>query len=482
MVFSRQMYLIRHQNLKMRSTKSRIILNVVLCLTVLGTFASGQATPTPTPTPSPTPVTGKAPVIVIPGITGSDLYNKTTGKLVWFVRSRAKDDDIRLPITPNIAANTDNLVTKDIIRAVKVARIIPEVEIYQQLIEGLKTRGGYREVKWDEAGPDDAQDTFFVFPYDWRRDNVETARLLVQRVEQLKTKLGKPDLKFNIIAHSMGGLVSRYAAMYGDADIPDGRIRPTWAGAKHFDKIFLLGTPNQGSVSSLKALLEGYSYLGGGINLPFVRDISNFDVFTIPAAYQLLPHSGTFLAYGEDLKPVKLDIYEPRTWEEYGWDIWNGEKFSKNFTAAEQNNALLYFRAVLDRAKRFQEALNANTSPKIPVNFYLMGSDCKDTQDALLVRRNESKDRWITQFNAQSFTASDGTKVTSEELKPLLHSVGDSVVTKRSLTASTLANNGNPNVLPLAGDLLQCETHGRLVTNPAIQDKLFMTLGAVPTP
>lgn len=465
----------------MRSTKSRIILNVVLCLAASGTFAVGQTEPKASPTPSPTPRIGKAPIIFIPGLLGSELYNKNTGKQVWFTRGRAKDDDIRLPITPNISANIDSLIPKDIIRNVKLVRFIPELEIYERLIEGLKNRGGYREVKWDEAGPDDAQDTFFVFPYDWRRDNVESARLLINRVSVLKAKFGKPDMKFNIVAHSMGGLISRYAAMYGDADIPGGRISPTWAGAKHFDKIFLLGTPNEGSVSALKVILEGFSYIGGGINLPFVRDISNFDVFTIPSAYQLLPHSGTFLAYGEDLKPIKLDIYEPRTWEEYGWDIWNGEKFSKNFTAAEQNNALLYFRSVLNRAKRFQEALNANTSPQIPVNFYLMGSDCKDTQDALLLRRNESKDKWITQFNAQSFTASDGTKVTSEALKPLLYSVGDSVVTKRSLTAATIKKNGNPNVLPLAGDLLQCETHGRLVTNPAIQDKLFLLLGAVPT-
>jgi pimeloyl-ACP methyl ester carboxylesterase len=466
----------------MKSIRSHIILNLVLCLAVFSTFAVGQTDPKPSPSPSPTPRTGKAPIIFIPGLLGSELYNKNTNKQVWFTRGRAKDDDIRLPITPNIAANVDNLVPRDIIRNVKLVRFIPELEIYERLIVSLKERGGYREVKWDEAGPDDAQDTFFVFPYDWRRDNVETARLLINRVTALKAKLGKPDMKFNIIAHSMGGLVSRYAAMYGDADIPGGRITPTWAGAKHFDKIFLLGTPNEGSVSALKIILEGFSYIGGGINLPFVRDISNFDVFTIPSAYQLLPHSGSFLAFGEDLKPIKLDIYDPNTWEEYGWDVWNGQKFSKRFTTAEQNNAQLYFRAVLRRAKRFQEALNANTSPTVPVSFYLMGSDCKDTQDALVLRRNEAKDKWITQFNAQAFTASDGTKVTSEALKVQVYAVGDSVVTKRSLTSSTLAANGNPNVLPLKGELLQCETHGRLVTNPDIQDKLFLLLGALPTP
>ncbi len=450
-----------------------------LCIALLVSVASYAQTEAAA---TPKPITGKAPVIIVPGLTGSELYNKNTGKTVWFSRSRAKDDDIRLPITPNIAANRDSLVPREIIRSVRLVKFIPEVEIYERLIEGLTKRGNYREVKWEDATANDAEDTFFVFPYDWRRDNVESAQIFVRKINELKAKLGKPDLKFNVVAHSMGGLISRYAAMYGDSDIQGSRPRPTWAGAKHFDKIFLLGTPNEGSVSSLKALLEGYSYIGGGVNLPFIRDISNFDVFTIPSAYQLLPHEGTFVAYGEDLKPIKVDIYDPKTWETYGWDVWNGEKFQKKFTPAEQNNALPYFRAVLNRAKRFQEALNANTAEKVPVSFYLMGAECKDTQDSMIIRKNGSGDGWTTHFNAASFTASDGTKVTSEMLKPLLYTVGDAVVTKRSLTAATLRANGNPNALPIAGDLIQCESHGKLVTNPDIQDKLFLLLGAVPVP
>jgi alpha-beta hydrolase superfamily lysophospholipase len=36
--------------------------------------------------------------------------------------------------------------------------------------------------------------------------------LLINRIDELKSKLKRPDLKFNIIAHSMGGLIARYAA------------------------------------------------------------------------------------------------------------------------------------------------------------------------------------------------------------------------------------------------------------------------------
>lgn len=460
--------------MKMRFNQN--FLRILVCVT----FAASAVFAQEKSAERPAPATGKPPVIVIPGTTGSDLYNKKTGKQVWFSTRRNKDDDIRLPITPNLAANVDNLEARDILRAVKVARLLPEVEIYDRLIDGLTNRAGYREVKWNEAKAGDHVDTFFVFPYDWRRDNVESAQLLIKKIEELKKKLGRPRMKFNVVAHSMGGLISRYAAMYGDSDIPYGPLKPNWSGASHFNKVFLLGTPNEGSVSSLRALIEGYSYIGGGINLPFVRDISNVDVFTIPSAYQLLPHDGTVFAYDDELKPIPIDIYEPRTWTEYGWDIWNGKKFAKDFSAAEQNNAEIYFRAVLSRAKRFQEALNANTATKVPVSFYLMGGDCKETATALILRRSEKKDKWLSQFNAAPFTSSLGKAFGADSLKSVIYSVGDGTVTKTSLTASNLIANGKQNVLPLAGEIFQCETHGKLVTNPEIQDKLFVLLGAVP--
>ena len=225
---------------------------------------------------------GKTPIIIIPGLTGSELVNAKTGEEVWFKPTRAKDDDIRLPISPNLSANRDNLVPRDIIRSVKLLKFLPESEIYERLIDALEKRGGYKEGIWETPPKDGFQDTFYVFPYDWRLDNVENARLLIRKVEALKRRLRKPNLKFNIVAHSMGGLLARYAAMYGNADIPGGDIRPTWAGARHFDKIVLLGTPNEGSVSTIDALLNGFSYIGGGLNLPFIQDISRFDMFTIP--------------------------------------------------------------------------------------------------------------------------------------------------------------------------------------------------------
>lgn len=424
------------------------------------------------PASPPPPPMGKAPIIIIPGITGSELKNSKTGKTVWFSRGRDKDDDIRLPISPDLKKNRDTLVPGDIIRGFRLLRFLPEVEIYNQLILSLEKRGGYREAKWDDPKPGDDLDTFYVFPYDWRIDNVETARKLIRDIDQLKQKLGKPDLKFNIVAHSMGGLISRYAAMYGDAELRSGTVRPTWAGAKHLDKIFLLGTPNEGSVRALDALINGLSIING-INIPFFRDIDRFDVFTTQSIYQLLPHEGSLMAYDEELKPIELDIFDPATWEEYDWAIWKDKKFDKKFSEEEQRNARLYLRAALKRAMDFQAAISRPGRDNIPVTFYLLGADCKETPNAFILRQDGKKDRWITQFDPKSFKRDDGTKIEAEELKKLLFAVGDGVVTRRSLAGeSTLKRGGEP-IVPIAAEIFQCESHTRLVTNLQIQDRLF---------
>lgn len=449
---------------------------LVLFFVFFSATASAQADKSVPPVPI-----GKAPIIIIPGITGSDLVNSKTNEVVWFKAGRSKDDDIRLPISPILSRNRDNLVPKDILREIKLLKFLPEIEIYERLANALETKGGYTEGKWDAPGKNGDRDTYYVFPYDWRRDNVENARLLVTKVEALKRKLGNRNLKFNIIAHSMGGLIARYAAMYGNTNIPVGPPKPTWVGARNFDKIFLVGTPNEGSVSTINALLNGFSYVGG-INLPFIQDISRFDAFTIPSLYQLLPHEGTLLAYDENLKPLNIDIYDPATWETYGWGIWKDDDYLKKFTPAEVRNVDAYFKAVLARAKRFQAALNANSSVKVPVSFYLMGGDCKDTLDGMLLLRNAKKDRWETRFKADSFTRSNGEKVSGEEVKKLLFSLGDSTVTRRSLEAKGAAQFTNRPVLPIVSELYQCELHSKLITNPEIQDRLFLLINSVSTP
>jgi len=421
----------------------------------------------------------RSPVIIIPGLLGSKLVNKNTGKDVWFELSRAKDDDLRLPISPNLSQNKDNLIAKDIIRSVKLVKFLPQTDIYETLLQSLVSNG-YKEGDWDNPGASGFENTVYVFGYDWRRDNVENARLLMQKIATLKVKFKRPGLKFNLIGHSMGGLIAQYAAMYGNADLPTGKRKPkpTWKGAADIDKIFLVGTPNEGSVGALNGLLNGFAIFGtNSINLPFFQNLNRLDVFTIPSIYQLLPHEKTLRVYDENLKPLAVDIYNPLTWEKYGWAAYLDKNFAENFNVTEQKNAKPYFRAALLRAKRFNEALDAGVGTKSPVSLYYLGAECKETLDAAVIYRDAKKEVWETLFKANSFTRSgDGVKVSGKELEQLIYAPGDGVVAKRSFLSGT----GKSDADLIAGKELSiaCDEHNKLTNNAEIQKSLLAVLDA----
>ena len=422
---------------------------------------------------------GRLPVIIIPGLIGSELVNKNTGDKVWFDLLRAKDDDLRLPVSPNLKANRDNLVPGDILRKIQLIRFTPEIEIYQKLIDALEA-DGYTEGKLDAPPENGSTDTFYVFPYDWRLDNVENSHLLLKKLDELRAKLKNPKLKFNVVAHSMGGLIARYAEMYGKADLTARSVRPTWKGASYFNNISLIATPNGGSLSALNSLLNGFSLFGGGkLNLPFVQNLSEYDLFTIPSIYQLLPHDGMVRAYDENLKPIKVDVYNPATWEKYGWTAYTNEDFTKKIENTTPEQAKAYFRAVLLRAKLFQAALDAKPARKNPIPIYYLGSECKPTIDGMILYKDSKDNVWKTEFEADSFTKSDGTKVSKDELEKVLYSPGDGVVPKRSLISSLLSVGKFRNLRSgVVGDELTiaCGEHNRLAGDEIIGKSLLSVL------
>jgi pimeloyl-ACP methyl ester carboxylesterase len=437
---------------------------------------------------------GKRPVIIIPGILGSELEHAETKESVWVNLSLPKSDGLSLPISPDLSKNRDSLTVKGIIKTVNISRFLPEVSIYQALTDSMERYGGYTEGSWENPDIENGGlDKYYIFAYDWRRDNVENARLLIQKIDELKTKLGKADLRFNVIAHSMGGLIARYAAMYGDKDLPANleKLSPDWAGARHFNKIFMFGTPNEGAMSSLEVLLKGYTIAGFYIN-----NLSTESVITSPAIFQLLPHQSTARFYDENLKPIEVDLYNPQTWKDYGWSAYTNKSFLNKFSG--QPNALdksgkksefadvtlqeldEYFANVLKRAKGFHEALDANTAVPASISFFAFGSDCGDTLDGALIIKNAKTKEWQTFFTSRSFTNSEGKKFTKAAVKELLFAPGDTRVTRRSLLAETIAHENYRNSLfrkslPVNATFF-CELHDELPNNKIVQNNFLTAL------
>jgi len=422
--------------------------------------------------------TDKRPVIVIPGILGSELINSKTGETVWPSAFRTNNDV--LPINPNLEANRDDLVPGKILETVRLARILPEVYVYRDLLEALRHYAGYREGNWENPGINDDRDTFYVFPYDWRRDNVANARELIQRIQRLKQRLQRPDLKFNIIAHSMGGLIARYAAMYGDADLPpdDDAIRPTWQGAAHISKIVMIGTPNEGSADAFATLVEGYSITEGlRRRVPLLNKLSAEDAARTPSVFQLLPHRQAARFLDENLQPLQLDLYDPQVWKNYGWGAINSPELRHHFgSSAEDLDA--YLAATLKRTRRFHEALDAVENSDSPVVLLAIGGDCEQTLNAPVILRDQKHNQWVTLIRPREYRTAAGVKMSKKQVTDAMYAPGDGRVTRASLLGENLTRSRNR----VTGFTLShyavfgCDLHGQLPRNKSLQDNALTAI------
>ncbi|MDD4271463.1 MAG: hypothetical protein PHF50_01520 [Patescibacteria group bacterium] len=108
-------------------------------------------------------------------------------------------------------------------------QIDPIFHTYDNLVEAL-IAAGYKENSLNEDKP-----TLFTFPYNWRADNNITANLLKEKIQQVKEISGRD--KVDIIAHSMGGLVTRSYVEGSDYQ-------------NDIDQVVFLGTPHLGSPES----------------------------------------------------------------------------------------------------------------------------------------------------------------------------------------------------------------------------------------
>lgn len=421
---------------------------------------------------------GKRPVIVIPGILGSELINSKTGEKVWPSAFRTSQEG--LPISPDLEANRDDLIPGKIVETAKLAKLLPEVYVYRHLLDSLRRYAGYREGDWENPGVDGDRDTFYVFAYDWRGDNVANARELVRRLQRLKDKLKRHDLKFNIVAHSMGGLISRYAAMYGDADLPAGdeRIQPTWLGAAHIGKIVMIGVPNEGSADAFATLVEGYSVTEGlRRRVPLLNKLTAEDAARTPSVFQLLPHAGAVRFLDENLRAVDVDLYDPEAWKRYGWSALHRVQ-SPNGTNGQTTELDAYLAATLRRARRFHQALDAVEPENSPVVLLAVGGDCEETLNSPVLLRDEKRNRWVTLTRPREFRTSTGVKVPEKMVTAAMYVPGDGRVTRSSLLGENLFKlPGYQTGFTLSRyAVFGCDLHGQLPRNKTLQDNALTAI------
>jgi pimeloyl-ACP methyl ester carboxylesterase len=261
---------------------------------------------------------------------GSKLRDRTTGETVWVDFGSIPKNILHWQgwldhLLDTMAYPNDNLEPSGIMDEVVIVPPWAKQEHYGRLFQALE-RMGYRA---DSARHAENELDVYAFAYDWRQDNRISARQLGEAIERWRAH--HPGAQAWIIAHSNGGLVSRW---YIERE----------GGKDRVGRLFLMGSPWDGSPKSMRILF-------GGLDMLFRRRFNLFDLpqrsrdllRTFPSAYQLIPYHNPFLR-NKDNEPI--DPFTGTGWidnDEQHQLLLQGRRFNEDLETAPSVETLCFF-------------------------------------------------------------------------------------------------------------------------------------------
>ena len=330
--------------------------------------------------------TRRNPIVVIPGILGSRLIAAETSADLWagdregFARPDS-DDQMRL-LTGPMEIGTPlhklgTLVTSDgAVGSVEahIAGISLRIKAYGDLLSALGV-SSYTDTH-ARRGIETRPAVAFEFSYDWRRSLDESARLLHEfllraaRFVSVQRGLGWAP-RFDIVAHSMGGLLLRYYLRYGtrplaldDRALDGSPVACTWAGAEMVERAIVVASPAGGSVMSAMRILTGLA--GNPVHPGYDPAVPG----SMPSLYQLLPRQANRPVVGPD--GTDIDLLDLDTWVARGWGL-ASEAIEPTLVrllpgadspGARRALALDHLQKCLCSARAFQQAMDRQVPPK----------------------------------------------------------------------------------------------------------------------
>jgi pimeloyl-ACP methyl ester carboxylesterase len=407
----------------------------------------------------------KTPLVLVHGILGARLRNVRTGREVWpgssFHLLSHRYNDLSLPIdSESLAADEGDIAAYDVVN-----RALGH-DFYGRLLGTLTGPGQYRDL--DLPG---RPKTLYSFYYDWRLDNALSAARLDEFIETIRRDKGDPDLRVDIVAHSMGGLVVRYFARFGREDVLDREHpAPTFSGARKIRKAVYVATPNLGAISGLEAAIEGVG-VGLGTIPPEVEA-------TWPATYELLPRGDSDWIVDAQGQSIDPDLFDVNTWKKYGWSVFDPRirkrilRQFKDRTSGERYITTLegFVARSLVRAGRFLRAI-ALPLPGGDNEEAVFGGDCVPTQARCLLEWVGGQERVRLKPEEVSRRSRD------LHYRALMLEPGDGTVTKRSTLGRALAVPTSTAPSPTnARAFFLCQRHDDLPGNITLRDNLLEIL------
>ena len=406
----------------------------------------------------------RVPVIFVPGVTGVELRQAGSAKIVW-----GRGHNLILPRDRGYATARaieagparSRVEAGEVILRLRLAGVVRK-PVYQPLVDLLEGNG-YR---LGDLNDPRREASLYLFGYDWRQSNVESARRLLERLEQVRLARGESRLAITLVCQSNGAHLCRYLTRYGAAplqEVEDGR--GGLPSTLEIRKLVLLGASNGGSIRILRELNRGRQYIRC-----VGRRWAPETLFTYESLYEDLP------AYTEDLfvdetgRPISVDLYDVASWIEYRWSVFAPAVASR---LAEDRHPDLFGDATarqafveraLERSRRFHRLLGRDAGGSLAARYYLVRNDFNPTPArALLVRAEQG---WKT------FFVGDAELKRYPSVAPRLAAAGDGHATSESQQWLSEAERErlSPRVINVGG------THFEMIHNPEAQRHLLEIL------
>lgn len=337
------------------------------------------------------------PVIVVHGLLGAKLSDGK-GDSIWgdFSVARMMKNEyianISYPMEKGkpLSEINSNAKVDGILDVTTVAfgnRPFLYMDSYEIIIKKLNELGYYNEnslrVRNENFPP-----SLFTFAYDWRRDIsqnvvelhrfIELKKAMLKELYKKQYNIDNADVKFDIIAHSMGGLLTRYYLQYGPQILPEDGSMPTPSdiGNDNIEKAIIVGTPNAGYVDTFIELVDGV------VLYPGLDPIPPAILGTFSSYYFMLPPlESRPVVFAETNAPI--DIFDVENWIKLNWglanpkaDAWLVKMLPHIKDAKERREiAIDHLTKNLRRARQFNLAMQKNMEPNLNTLMFLFVGD-----------------------------------------------------------------------------------------------------------
>ncbi len=290
----------------------------------------------------------KSAIIFVPGYYGTALKDKDSGDR-FFITARnylfgsqsvsLHTEDLQTPHAPQLEAD-------GVLEGVSLIPGLYTVDVYGKFLNELRD---YAENTNQELVP---------FPYDWRQDLSSSSKLLAQKIDELHAR---GIMRIQIVAHSMGCLITTYYLAYGTQD-PIG-AKPDWAGAAQVQKVVLMAGPYRGAFALFRNMQTGARIGSNHTYMPAET------VASLPASYQLLPFRD-FQLLDVKGRAIGFSLQDAAAWKTYQLGLFRSQSPASSVQALR----LKYVTEQLMRANEFSKdiQLPKSSTPAPPKSMQVL--------------------------------------------------------------------------------------------------------------